>query len=473
MGYAEFFNSLTGNTPFPWQERVAEGPWPEALDVPTGMGKTAGVVVAWLHKRLQSDPDTGRRLVYCLPMRSLVRQVAEEAVSWCKLAQPFFAEREKPAPRVHLCMGGEADASWEEDPEREMILVGTQDLLLSRALCRGYGQSRYRWPVSFGLVSNDAFWIFDEPQLMGVGLETGVQLQAFRETLGTLGPCRSVFMSATLDSRRFQTVDHRAPISPETRIELTEYDRALPSIRLRIEARKPLRCMESVIMGPTPDQTFASTLASEVTRIHEQRGGLTLVVLNRVARAQAVFGALQEEGVAAEDLSLVHSRFRPVDRALREELLRADGDRVVVATQAVEAGLDISARTLITELAPFPSLVQRFGRLNRYGEQADAAAFWLDVELGEKAAGAALPYTVSELTEARSILEGLDDVGPDQLKSVAYAPPLPVRPVIRKRDLVDLFDTTPDLLGFGLDVSRYIRDSEDTDVSLFWRSFDG
>ena len=42
--------------------------------------------------------------------------------------------------------------------------------------------------------------------------------------------------------------------------------------------------------------------------------------------------------------------------------------RIVVATQVVEAGVDISARTLVTELAPWSSLVQRFGRVARYEE---------------------------------------------------------------------------------------------------------
>ena len=37
-----------------------------------------------------------------------------------------------------------------------MILIGTQDMLLSRALMRGYGMSRYQWPVHFALLHNDA-----------------------------------------------------------------------------------------------------------------------------------------------------------------------------------------------------------------------------------------------------------------------------------------------------------------------------
>jgi len=43
-----------------------------------------------------------------------------------------------------------------------MILVGTQDMLLSRALMRGYGISRYLWPLHFALLHNDCLWVFDE-----------------------------------------------------------------------------------------------------------------------------------------------------------------------------------------------------------------------------------------------------------------------------------------------------------------------
>ncbi len=45
----------------------------------------------------------------------------------------------------------------------------------------------------------------------------------------------------------------------------------------------------------------------------------------------------------------------------------------------------------------------------------------------------------------------------------------PARRVIRWKDMVDLFDTDPDLTGFDVDVSPYIRDAEDTDITLFWR----
>jgi CRISPR-associated endonuclease/helicase Cas3 len=51
-----------------------------------------------------------------------------------------------------------------------MVLIGTQDMLLSRALMRGYSMSRYQWPVHFGFLHNDALRVLDEVQLMGAGL---------------------------------------------------------------------------------------------------------------------------------------------------------------------------------------------------------------------------------------------------------------------------------------------------------------
>ena len=77
--YKEFFKTAMGwedkdGTPYPYQEKLATESWPELLDIPTGLGKTAAVVLAWVHKRMRSDATTPRRLVYCLPMRVLVEQ---------------------------------------------------------------------------------------------------------------------------------------------------------------------------------------------------------------------------------------------------------------------------------------------------------------------------------------------------------------------------------------------------------------
>jgi CRISPR-associated endonuclease/helicase Cas3 len=89
---------------------------------------------------------------------------------------------------------------------------------------------------------------------------------------------------------------------------------------------------------------------------------------------------------------------------------------ILIATPAIEAGVDISAQNLFTELAPWSSLVQRFGRCNRYGECSETAGvYWIDMPELKKNAS---PYDPEQLEQARSRLKDLVEVGPEALKQV-------------------------------------------------------
>ncbi|MBI4877484.1 MAG: DEAD/DEAH box helicase [Acidobacteria bacterium] len=158
--FVHCFRTATNNYPYPFQERLAAEPIiSRAMRIPTGAGKTAAVVLSWLYRLDQGNSDAPRRMVYCLPMRVLVEQTVERARQW-------ISELKLPVD-VATLMGGEVEEEWEIYPERPFILVGTQDMLFSRALNRGYAMSRYRWPVHFGLLNNDCLWVCDEVQLMG------------------------------------------------------------------------------------------------------------------------------------------------------------------------------------------------------------------------------------------------------------------------------------------------------------------
>ncbi len=463
MNYRSFFKLVTGLDPYPYQERLGEARHlPELVCVPTGLGKTAAVVVAWLNQRRLRPEATPRRLVYCLPMRVLVEQVADNARVWIQAAEPLL---DGGAPLVHVLMGGSGDDSWMEHPERPALLVGTQDMLVSAALNRGYGMSRYRWPRAFGLLNSDSQWVLDETQLMGPALPTSAQLQGFRCRLGTLGEARTTWMSATLDEEALDTVDHPAPPAGRSRIVLETRDRQVASRRL--QARKPLFRAPLRLDRETVKKEYARSLAGHLARSHVP-GTRTLVILNSVERAQSVCEALKAQGV---DPVLVHSRFRPPDRAARQDRLAEPG-ALVVSTQVIEAGVDLSCRLLVTELAPWSSLVQRFGRCNRYGEYGEedpARIEWIDVNLDPGRPSLALPYETEDLADARSRLEGLQDAGPESLERVPAAPRLDLHPVLRRRDLMDLFDTSADLSGDDLDVSIYVRATEEADVQVYWR----
>ena len=482
MQFKQFFvTAMGGASPYPYQTDIAGAPWPDLLAIPTGLGKTAAVTLAWAWKRglrpdgqrTECDPSTPRRLVWCLPMRTLVEQTAENARAWLsRLGWPAQEEGED-GISVHMLMGGEDDLrSWTYRPDDEQILIGTQDMLLSRALMRGYGMSRYQWPVHFALLHNDALWVFDEVQLMGPALPTSTQLEAFRRGLGTAAPARSLWVSATLHETWLDTVDFRPHCQAGlARRTLGEEDRATEGAQRRLHAPKRLARAGGALTANSAKnhaKTYVDALAAEIRAAHIP-GEQTLVIVNRVERAQALYRALSR-GAEDPDCLLLHARFRPRERRAIEARLRespAAAGRIVIATQAVEAGVDIDSRVLFTELAPWSSLVQRFGRCNRAGRFDEAAVHWIDID--ETAKDLALPYAADSLTAARETLSAVDSVSPATLPPVTERPA--VGQVLRRRDLLELFNTDPDLSGFDVDVSPYIRDTGTPQVQVFWRRF--
>jgi CRISPR-associated endonuclease/helicase Cas3 len=482
------FKRATGVAPFPYQVDLATtGTLPHLLSVPTGAGKTAAALLAWLfRRRLHPDPAvrtaTPRRLVYCLPMRVLVEQTRDAALRWLdslgtlggKLAtdevgkvQSYSLSWEDPERIcVSVLMGGESPESWDIFPERDAVLIGTQDMLLSRALNRGYGMSRYRWPLHFGLTNSDCLWVIDEPQLMGAGLRTTAQLDAFRRKLGSALPARTLWMSATLDADWLSTVDFFPDVHAPDRRGLLPDDRVQPTLSRRLQASKIL----SKASSPIGD---VSALAREVLDAH-QPDTRTLVILNTVNRASRLFEEvhkLLQKVPARPQVLILHSRFRPADRqAALEEVLSPpeSAGTIVIATQVVEAGVDISSRLLITELAPWTSLVQRFGRCNRGGEYDEARVRWLDFpDDGQKLDQFSAPYSLDELVGARAILQGVSNARPCDLPAAERAGE--PGSVLREKDLLDLFDTTPDLTGNDADISPFIRESDSLDVGVLWR----
>ncbi len=187
--FNSWFASLTAasSPPHDWQRSLAasETPRSQLVRIPTGMGKTLGVLAAWSWHRLHLDNDMWpRRLVWCLPMRVLVEQTEEVVRQGLERLGLLWKPDTPHAGRVgvHQLMGGaDAGGDWNLYPEECAVLIGTQDMLLSRALNRGYGSGRAAWPFEFGLLSHDSLWVMDEAQLMDVGLATSAQLQAFHD----------------------------------------------------------------------------------------------------------------------------------------------------------------------------------------------------------------------------------------------------------------------------------------------------
>ena len=459
-------------------------------------------------------------------MRTLVEQTQREVRTWLvRLARKHTKLRDGSALRwlaLHspvILMGGEDAGRWDIHPEREAILIGTQDMLLSRALNRGYGMSRYRWPMHFGLLNNDCLWVMDETQLMGPGLGTACQLEAFRATrttgFGSLGGAGSGtwFMSATNNPEHLRTREWRIITRPDGfEFGLTAEEKAATTgpVHKRRFAVKRLELMPDVSFE---NPASAASLTDEILKRHAQMLAKlpsdstlpprTLIICNTVDHAVAVHALLAKAKPEGSDLLLLHSRFRPPERRKQMKRLEAAADvgfranfpngQIVVATQVIEAGVDVSSGILWSEVAPLASLVQRLGRLNRAGEFKDSA--WepvaIVVGLGVEAAPAretkdegkkrednnarrCLPYELPACKTAWDALQILTaDASPASLEQIqaAVAASIPRCPYsLQRHELTDFFDTDANLsLGFT-DVSPFVRGlDDDTDLQVLWR----
>lgn len=506
--YPSFFQALTGSFPYQWQQSLADDSEPRdrLIHIPTGFGKTAATVLAWLWQRLQPAAQRHtphpwpNRLVVCLPMRVLVEQTVAEVKTWLEKAGCLWMPGTDHAGKVgvHTLMGGleRSDGltggDWHLEPEHPAILVGTLDMLLSRALNRGYASPRARWPMEFGLLNHDTLWVMDEVQLMDVGLATSAQLQQFRNEDAARpalpGPgAHTWWMSATLQPEWLASVDTR-PLMERlgTPLRLPESDQAGALFQ---GITRPLQCSELY----EPADVARLVQAQHAALIPSAQGRITLVVLNTVDRAVEVYRALEKSfsgkdgkkaaagtSPAMPELHLIHSRFRPLerqgwrDRFLNKHASTPEANRIIVSTQVIEAGVDLSARCLITDLAPWPSLIQRFGRVARYGGEGSLTVLTQE----PKDDKAAAPYTKAALDAARRLpLSTLTSASPPVLAAyeAGLSPedrrqlyPYPVPHLLLRQEFEELFDTTPDLTGADLDISRFIRTGDERDVQLFW-----
>jgi CRISPR-associated endonuclease/helicase Cas3 len=276
-------------------------------------------------------------------------------------------------------------------------------------------------------------------------------------------------MSATSELDWLRTVDFDPATLPNA-IKLEEADLNAKSVKDIREAQKTVARCEKTSKDP-------KALATEILKTIKDRDGLTLVVVNTVKLARSLHTEInkqQKDTHEDERPILLHSQFRPADRARQlKKVTEAEGKRrLVISTQIIEAGVDLSAATLFTEVAPWSSLVQRFGRCNRRGTEPDARIFLITPEEQP-------PYTNEQLAAANAEIDKLLASGANASPASLSAVPIPAvdrppaRHVIRRRDFIDLFDTTPDLAGQDIDIDRWVREIEDRSVQLFWRTWDG
>lgn len=389
--FAEFYRAVHGNDPFAWQQALAErvlhgDGWPEGIDVPTGLGKTSVIDVAVFALAAQAGDGPLRtaptRTFVVVDRRVIVDQSYEHAREIAHALHhasegtvlhrvaTALAELSGGGPPLEVCrMRGGTTWSWRwlARPSQPAVVVATVDQYGSRLLFRGYGVGANLRPIDAALCGTDALVVLDEAHLSTPLVETLAAVVAHEgraaEPVLPVRPARSVVLSATLPAG---VEAWRPALGAETGAVA----------RRRIDVERLAHLVElGTRKDPGPElATALAALAKDgITRPHVTRVG---VVCNTVRMARDVFAALQGSDVEA-DVVLLIGRCRQVERDVvtgrwLPRLLAADerppaAKIIAVATQTVEVGADFDFDLLVTEAAPIDALLQRLGRLDRFG----------------------------------------------------------------------------------------------------------
>ncbi len=404
--FAEFFEAVHGFEPFPWQvdavESILSGAaWPDLVDVPTGLGKTAMMDVFVYVTAMAADhaPAVARRRCFFVIDRRIVVDEAHEhalalasALAGAKsgivadVAQRLAALGNKDpagALSVTKMRGGEPwSQAWAERPDQVSIVVSTVDQVGSRMLFRGYGVSDRRQPVEAAFVGNDSVVLVDEAHLSTNFLDTAEAVRAEQSrsaSSAALPGLDIVRLSATAPSGQREATEMPNVVPFDV-----EAHRASPTAARRLNAAKRLHLLSTEAKKVEATLAHvAAGLANSGRRVTSGSAPVAMVVCNTVDSARQVFDILRAGTRGRRpkwpdlDVELLIGRSRPVDRREREaEVLarfgkgaaRTERPAILVATQTVEVGVNLDVDALVTESASWSAIVQRLGRLNRFGD---------------------------------------------------------------------------------------------------------
>ena len=383
--------SGTRHAPFRWQkrllQRLLDGDPPQAVDVPTGLGKTC-VMALWLIA-LAEGAELPRRLVYVVDRRAVVDQATRFAEQLrhnmldALAGKLHFAEGTRELP-ISTLRGGFADnRDWLEDPSVPAIIVGTIDMIGSRLLFEGYGVSRGMRPYHAGLLAVDALVLLDEAHLC----------PPFEALLRRIAAERDGALGAAADDGSITPPFHLMCLSatgrdvldlpPEKVFRLNREEREEPKANERLTARKRLQ-----VTTLTAQEHLTESMARRAIELADGDSPSRVLVYGDSRKdAVAVKESIDKECKrrqkagelpAGHTSELLVGERRVHERKNLETWLedhgflggatdRPEAPTFLVATSAGEVGVDLNADHMVCDLVACERLVQRLGRVNRRG----------------------------------------------------------------------------------------------------------
>lgn len=392
--FPDFVQEVRGHRPFPWQtaylHKIAEsGTWPD-LDIPTGLGKTS-IIDIWAYLLASQHASGTRRTVplrlfFVVDRRLVVDQAHDSAhtlqhaldtsrpdtvTGRVASALRDLAGSGTALESVRMRGGVDWASRWLRSPAQPAVITSTVDQYGSRLLFRGYHTSPRMRPIDAALCGMDALLAVDEAHIALPLLVTATDCAAYQATA-----THPEFADRAVNVVSLSATASTGPGRP--RHSITGADRTHPVAGRRLAAQRRLTLLDAAPGAKDNAEAFALAAMRAVdTLLPMVMRPVIGVIANTIRTARATYRLLsQRENV---DVVLLTGRSRRLDRErllastfVTELLTGVSAERakplVVVATQTVEVGIDISFAGLITENASLAALIQRLGRLDRTGD---------------------------------------------------------------------------------------------------------
>lgn len=351
----EFFKEITGFNPHSFQlaaiKSIIEGK-SIILRAPTGSGKSEAILIPFLFLYVQNL--TGKKfpnqLIYSLPMRVLVNSLGNRFKNYCKKIENL---------KIAIHHG--------ENPESELfledIIVSTIDQTIGAYCCVPLSMSLRSGNIPAGSVSW-SFLVFDEIHTY----DPEFALQSILVLLehSSIFKIPFAIISATLPDSFLEFIRNK--------FENVEI------IDVEDESEIHLRKSREVIINYSSNFSLKDYLSKNDLPTDKK----IIIVCNTVKRAQEIFEELSNK---YKNVFLIHSQFIPKHREEKEKKINETFDKnskiksgILVTTQVIEVGMDISCDLMISELAPIDSLIQRAGRIARWGGRGELIITGLDAD---------------------------------------------------------------------------------------------
>ncbi|MBP8945756.1 MAG: CRISPR-associated helicase Cas3' [Paludibacteraceae bacterium] len=386
MNLKRFYNEVLGFDPYNYQLKVAElllNGKNVIISVPTGAGKTWSSIIPYLYARKNGITNFPQKLIYSLPLRTLANSIHRDV-------ERIVANIFKGSTSLQT---GESnnDIYFEKD-----IIFSTIDQTLSNFLCFPLPLSKSQANINAGALIG-SYLVFDEFHL----LEPELSMATALGTLKILGEtCRYCIMTATLSDSFIEKL--KANLPDAEIVTLNEFKEDIPRIKSLIKS--PNKANKKDLIIRKNEKINANTIIAA-----HRPNSRTIVICNRVETVQNLYVEVNKFKSKETQVICLHSRFFDKDRRIKEAQIKdlfskdSTADVILISTQVIEAGMDISCNVMHSEVSPVNSFLQRAGRCARFEGEYGIVYVYDLLDLNEKERILLAPENDEDKKEIRAL----------------------------------------------------------------------